>query len=323
MKLFVRCLSLFAMVLVFSVTLTSCDALLPDLPTGCFVHEEKRIVEKEATCTESGIARFECVHCGEVLRTQDITPSHKYGDVVYLENPTCQSEGLGERSCTVCDHTLSGPLPKAPHNPNNQDVCIECNELISAEELYNGRYDDSAGELTMFSVYLARGERSVKIGETVRMSWSGYPYVSSSRVYFRSTDTKVATVDSYGEIKGVGYGTCCIIATVPGTTLAGHISVAVSEDGSYDALGYPFTVSPQMAYLPAGTPAKIEITLAYEFYPESITVTTSDPSCVSISYGERRGLTQEVTITPLGSANVLVTVHVGSYSYDVGYWSFG
>ena len=324
MKLYLRTLSLVVFVIITCVFFTSCDALIPSIDEyqPC-IHEEKKIVEKEATCTEPGLARVECVKCGAVTRTTEISPAHKYGEIVVLEKSTCTVEGRGERSCTVCGNTESGPLQREPHNPNNQDVCMVCDQQVSAKEIYEGRYDPSAGALTMFGTYLARGERNMKIGETVRMDWSGYPYVSSSRVYFRSTNPEVATVDSYGEITGVGYGACCIIATVPGTTLAGHISVAVSEDGSFDGPAYPFTVSPDMAYLPAGTPAKITITLAYEFYPESITVTASNPSHVSITYGERNGLTQEVTITPLCSTDVLITVKVGSYTYDVGYWNFG
>ena len=328
MKLHLRALSLLAVVIVTCITFTSCnlDALIPSVgeidSQGC-VHQEKSIIEKQPTCTESGLARFECVKCGVVTRTTSLSPKHEYGEIVVLEKSTCSAEGKAEHTCTLCGFTESGPLQREPHTPDKYDVCTVCEQQVSAKEICEGRYDPSAGALTMFSVYLARGTRNVKIGETVRMDWSGYPYVTSSRVQYRSTNSSVATVDQYGEITGVGYGTCCIVATVPGTTLAGHISVAVSEDGSYDAPGYPFTVSPDMAYLPAGTPAKITITLAYEFYPESITVTASNPSQVSITYGERNGLTQEVTVTPLCSTEVLITVKVGSYTYDVGYWNFG
>jgi len=69
-------------------------------------HEYKEEVVKEATCTENGSTKRECIHCGH---TQNITlykTGHTAGKLAITKQPTNTSIGQREVRCEDCNATL-------------------------------------------------------------------------------------------------------------------------------------------------------------------------------------------------------------------------
>ena len=76
-------------------------------------HTETEVVEKEPTCTETGLKSFVCSVCGEETRKPETIPAagHTYGDWTTVTEPTWETEGLETRECTVCGHVEENVIP--------------------------------------------------------------------------------------------------------------------------------------------------------------------------------------------------------------------
>ena len=61
--------------------------------------------QKEATCSENGWVRQECLQCGEIETTTVFSIGHKYN--VQSTPATCSDEGVNKYICTVCGYTYS------------------------------------------------------------------------------------------------------------------------------------------------------------------------------------------------------------------------
>lgn len=117
---------------------------------GCFGGEqhqvEEWIVDKEATCIETGIQHGECIVCGEAIEEEIPLADHRYGEWEVIEESTCVEAGYRERVCEVCGHTEREELPLTEHQFDEDGVCIVCGlkpqritiESISASKVYDG-----------------------------------------------------------------------------------------------------------------------------------------------------------------------------------------
>ncbi|MBR5515325.1 MAG: leucine-rich repeat protein [Clostridia bacterium] len=77
----------------------------------------EQIVEKEASCTETGLTRYIC-ECGEFYLDSVPVKEHDYKLNVTLE-PTCSTEGEGTYVCTVCAYSYNAVIPTADHKYEN------------------------------------------------------------------------------------------------------------------------------------------------------------------------------------------------------------
>ena len=68
-------------------------------------------------------------------------------------------------------------------------------------------------------------------GESYTVSWTAEPYNYTEKVSWVSSDTSVATVDSYGEITAVGQGSCIVTLSVP-SGVSVEVEVYVGSDSS-------------------------------------------------------------------------------------------
>lgn len=117
---------------------------------GCIGGEqhqvEEWIVDKEATCIETGLKHGECIVCGESIEEEIPLADHRYGEWEVIEESTCVEAGYRERVCEVCGHTEREELPLAEHQFGEDGVCIVCGlkpqritiESISASKVYDG-----------------------------------------------------------------------------------------------------------------------------------------------------------------------------------------
>lgn len=117
---------------------------------GCFGSEqhqvEEWIVDKEATCIETGLQHGECIVCGESIEKEIPLAEHQFGEWEVIEESTCVEAGYRERVCEVCGHTEKEDLPLTEHQFDEDGVCVVCGlkpqritiESPSASKVYDG-----------------------------------------------------------------------------------------------------------------------------------------------------------------------------------------
>lgn len=117
---------------------------------GCFGGEqhqvEEWIVDKEATCIETGLKHGECIVCGESIEGEIPLAEHQFGEWEVMKESTCVEAGYRERVCEVCGHPEKEELPLTEHQFDEDGVCIVCGlkpqritiESISASKVYDG-----------------------------------------------------------------------------------------------------------------------------------------------------------------------------------------
>lgn len=75
-------------------------------PTGYHYHDDQLYVDKEATCSKTGVKSYHCVECGMSMEEQEIPvdpDAHVYTeDFVIDVEATCVSSGEKSKHCTEC-----------------------------------------------------------------------------------------------------------------------------------------------------------------------------------------------------------------------------
>ena len=118
---------------------------------------------------------------------------------------------------------------------------------------------------------------SVKIGETKAIKYSLQPAGSTSKVYFASQDTNVATVDDQGKVKGVAAGEVNILITTDVPTVNGTCKVTV-EAGKIELTG--ITIKPLSVKV--GETKKIEYTLQPDGATATVTFKSLDETIATV-----------------------------------------
>ena len=133
-----KLLSLLAVMLIMSLTLTACQLFdkgdetpdSTDTPAENTPENDEKPEEKPqcihtsviddavaATCTEDGLTA--CVHCStcnEILVAQNVIPAaHKYGEWVDVKIADCFFDGEQQRVCSVCENEDTQVVPHLEH----------------------------------------------------------------------------------------------------------------------------------------------------------------------------------------------------------------
>ena len=97
-------------------TCTACGHSYRDNYTERLPHQDVT-VETPATCTEGSYVTFTCTVCGdtEIGHRDPSLGGHKWGKWQETKAPTEVSEGLKERSCTVCGEVETETVPPLTH----------------------------------------------------------------------------------------------------------------------------------------------------------------------------------------------------------------
>ena len=92
-----------------------------DLVLACEHTASEWIVDKNSTCTETGLKHQKCIDCGEILNTEIIPVTyHTPTDWVIDKNPTCSEEGSHFKYCKDCGVTLeTEAIAKKSHKPGS------------------------------------------------------------------------------------------------------------------------------------------------------------------------------------------------------------
>ena len=108
------------------------------------------IVDKEATCAESGNKHKECTGCGSwVEREKIIAVEHIVSEWVVTKQPTCTKSGSRYNYCTVCSKSIYTETIIALGHKYENGTCTRC----SAKENSNGDTYTRDGNYIYFGSY--------------------------------------------------------------------------------------------------------------------------------------------------------------------------
>ena len=109
------------------------------------------IIEKEASCTETGLSVKICTVCNQIAETQEIPMLEHTGEWKVGRKATCTEEGSESKVCTMCGKWLeSREVPMIDHNPGDWMVervttctvagilakkCTECSTILETQDI--------------------------------------------------------------------------------------------------------------------------------------------------------------------------------------------
>lgn len=85
-------------------TCSVCDYYYEDNQTPAKGHAWKETDQDAATCTKTGVQRYECETCGESMSTVIPLLPHTYKDTIVAAS--CESGGWTHHECTVCGYEV-------------------------------------------------------------------------------------------------------------------------------------------------------------------------------------------------------------------------
>ena len=226
----------------------NCDAEYVSDVTPALEHNFKtRVVE--TTCCEDGFKIKYCADCGySVIEDEEAAKGHNF-EITNVFEPTCSETGYSIYTCSECGvNYMDDETAKLPHTPGEwicEDPatgryvqrCEKCYELLDTKTIAivggnNGGESGEGGEGgeggesglnpdidetgVLYIGYLESKKVSLKVDG-----------IDTSSVAYTSSDPKVATVDSEGNITAVGPGDAVITANVPGTAISTSVPVSV------------------------------------------------------------------------------------------------
>lgn len=74
-------------------------------------------IDKEPTCTVPGSKSHHCITCGDKADITEIPPEHKFGPWVVTVPPTSDTEGVRERTCSMCGEVEKKTIAAAASVP--------------------------------------------------------------------------------------------------------------------------------------------------------------------------------------------------------------
>lgn len=103
------------------------------------------IIVKEATCTESGLRIYNCIHDNSEHQQKEVIPAlgHSYGDWLVLEEATLTQEGIKQHTCTRCHHKELASIPII--EPTLNIIIYDGDKILSTVKLL----DDGVYKLTV------------------------------------------------------------------------------------------------------------------------------------------------------------------------------
>ena len=78
-------------------------------------------IEKEATCTETGVKVYTCTVCGDTKEEEIPATGHVWDEGKVTTEATTEVEGVKTYTCTVCGETKTEVIPKLDDNNGKTD----------------------------------------------------------------------------------------------------------------------------------------------------------------------------------------------------------
>ncbi len=190
-----------------------------------------------STCCTGGYTIRYCADCGfSVIEDETQAKGHTF-EVSKVFAPTCSTAGYSIYTCTECGvnyiddetdpvaHTPGEWVCEDPATGKYTKRCENCYKLLDTKtvSIVSG---DGNGQTPLNPNIDENGILNIgyKESERVTLKVDG---VNSSTVVYESSDPKVATVDSNGNVTAVGPGDAVITASIPGTAIQTKVPVNV------------------------------------------------------------------------------------------------
>ncbi len=158
------------------------------------------IIDKEPTCTETGLKSIHCKSCSETKNSVAIPMvEHQYSDVI-SKAATCAQEGLREKVCSICGlHTEQETIPMLDHEFGEWKLvseataeidgietreCENCNYIETKRIEYIPVYDETAPRISLASVDAKAGEEV-----EVQIKLENNPGITALRLVIDYDDT--------------------------------------------------------------------------------------------------------------------------------------
>lgn len=197
----------------------------------------------EPTCTAKGYSVYTCKNCGISYNSDEVAcKSHSFTDKVIA--PDCAHTGYTIHTCSDCGFALiDSETPASAHTPGEwicEDPatgkyvrrCENCYKLLDTKTVSlisgNGGEGGEGGNGNNINPNIdENGVLNIGYGKTeqLRMYSDG---IEASQVVYSTSDPKVVTVDSEGNVTAVGPGEATVTASVPGTGVSASVPVKVN-----------------------------------------------------------------------------------------------
>ena len=209
-------------------------------------HTPVAVPAKAATCTTTGLTEGKiCSTCKTVLQKQNVTPAlgHSFGAWTTTVASTVMAEGQQTRTCTRCGHSETQALAKLQPNAA---LAIH-NFPLKVKQSYTVKVNNIAA------------------GDSV-VSW-------------KSSNTKIVTVNNAGKVTGKKKGTATITATLAsGQVLSTTVKV---QTGTVKTTG--ITVNSRNVTLKAKAGFQIQATRNPETSQQAISYSTSNKKVATVT----------------------------------------
>lgn len=225
---------------------TRCDEVSKARFIPALGHSYKGTV-KAATCTDEGYTTYVCENCSNTyIGDNTAALGHEYE--TEQNAPTCTESGYTYYKCNRCGDSQYGMFTPAV---GHKYTIVEVVKPTSVKTGYTKYTCSSCGYSYLGNITQALGPTSViancadtvQVGKTIKITTELTPSGIVDRVYFKSSNTKIATVSATGVITGKAVGTVKIKCYVnngkykmltvkvktPSTQISKLISVAKSR----------------------------------------------------------------------------------------------
>ena len=230
------------------------------------------------------------------------------------QNLTLKPEGIAELEVIFTPEGASSELVWESSDPsivtvseNGELKALKDGEATITVTTKDGKYsatckikvEDDAVAVTSVSI---KGSKEVTVGSTIKLTANIKPTDASNKeVIWKSSDSKIATVDSKGNVKGLKAGKVKITVTTVDGEKEATIEITVKEKSATTTPSNPSTPSTGGSSTPStggssgGTSSVVKV----------ISVTINEGESISIQEGGTRSL--HYTINPSNATNKEVT----------------
>ncbi len=171
-------------------------------------------VEKEATCSATGIEKGSCSTCGEVLKREIAKLPHTEGKWTTTQQATFSTKGIRVKKCTVCQEIIDTEENELSEDEKQKWLKANCKSIDTFDYKDISRYSNSwNGKFVKFKSWVLQ----VVSENTYRICLRGYRdcvfyMVKKYNPGYRILEDDNITV--YGEINGLTTYTTTLGASV-------------------------------------------------------------------------------------------------------------
>lgn len=192
--------------------------------------------EKAATCTATGKEVQKCTVCGTTVNSRTTSAKgHKAGNWQTEKAATCTATGKEVQKCTVCGTTVnSKTTPAKDHSWSSYTVTKQPTAVTEGTETRTctsckKTENRSIAKLTP-TIKLTENKLTIQVNKTASLKSLVTNLAAGDAIAsWKSSNTKIVTVDKNGKIKGVKAGKKADITVTLKSGLSAKLTVTVQK----------------------------------------------------------------------------------------------